>query len=1067
MVLRWQAPQEPGTYSYNLYRTAAGQGENIDIDGLTPLQSKIPALIALDSRPSESERGYALTTVDAAGNESVATPVVRIQAPLLPVSDLRINLPLAGAPSLSWMHGGSDIDGYNVYLGAGVSGQKLNQELLGSKSWQDAGISLPLAAERTYSVTALNSDGVESLPHSLTLPLLSASVREAQEFKRGLFNQVYFQVANHGVSEAKSVRLQVTLPSEGGGMTQQSSSFDVPAGGLVEVPVVVAGHPALPGVVPLKLTLSQAPQAGQLVTLQGEASIEAGDTALLAQVEPGDMTRGASGTVRLRLENPSRVPVDLVMAKNGGKSASDEVRLILEDLQGNVLSSQAVKLLVGNGMVMTTDGRTVARVGAQESLEIGPISMSVPAASPERVRIRLVADRIHHLTGQPGELVLPGLSTSRETTLIDTAYVGELNSIEPQTVEAGESVTIRGRALGRTDQQPLAGVALRLVLNVRGFEEAVNITTNDAGEFSYVRKTQASESGLYQVSVTHPALSTRPIQGQFTVTGATFSPASVNTQFPRNYEQLVTIVVESGHATPLSNLRLEYVKPAGSNGLPTGLRVVTSAPLNLAANKRGNLTLRISGDNSAAASGLLDYRIVADGLSKPIGQTRIQYNLVAAQPVASVSPKQIRTGLKRGGEEQVETVTLKNTGLDVLRNVRLSLLNSEGGALPAWVSLRSSERMGDLAVGSAIPLNIAFRPGESVAEGNYYVTLRIQSDNYAQLDVAMEAAVTQSGQGGVIFQASDIYTGTRDDNGQLIPGLAGAKIKLQNRNVLTEEYSLVTDSRGQALLENIPAGEYTYRVSAWDHDDLGGQLWIKPGLTHAESVFLMSKLVTVEWSVKEITLEDRYEVVLDATFKTKVPTALVMIEPLSINLPAMRKGDVIQGELAFTNYGLIRAEGVQGQLPTGDARTRIEYLRPLPSTLEAGEVVVVPYRVLALQSFDPDDVLNGAAGCWSFSYPVSAKYSSQCANGTVVNGQAGSGFHANGGICGGGGTGGGGIGGGGGASGGGAGGWGGWGGGGGGTSIIPRPVSSDTAQQCVPPTECESGNCPGANGGGQ
>jgi large repetitive protein len=345
-----------------------------------------------------------------------------------------------------------------------------------------------------------------------------------------------------------------------------------------------------------------------------------------------------------------------------------------------------------------------------------------------------------------------------------------------------------------------------------------------------------------------------------------------------------------------------------------------------------------------------------------------------------------------------------------------------------------------------------------VPEGDYYLSLRIDSDNHASLTVPMSAAVTQSGKGGVIFQVEDIYTGTLDAQGQRILGLKGAKLKLQNRNVLSAEFTATSGANGQMLLENIPAGEYSYRISAWDHDDLSGQLWIKPGVVADERVFLMSKLVTVEWSVKEIALQDRYEIILNATFKTNVPTALVMVEPLSINLPAMRKGDVFQGELTLTNYGLIRADAVKASLPAGDARTKIEYLRAVPNTLEAGDVVVIPYRIVALQSFDPDDELNGAAGCWSFSYQGVINYQSVCANGQVIPGRSNVAWSANGrtGSCGGtnkpiGG--------------GGAGGWGGWVGGGGG-AFIPRPTPLGTAKQCPPPPDCESGDCPGGSGGG-
>jgi len=799
---------------------------------------------------------------------------------------------------------------------------------------------------------------------------------------------------------------------------------------------------------------------GEQVAIGSSHSILAGDNALLAQLQGDEFTRGGVGQVRLRLENPTAVASEVVTARNSGKLASDEMRLVMEDLQGNVLASQAIQLAVGNGLVTVRDGRTVARVGALDVLETGPFSISVPAAAPEQVRLRLEADFLHHQTGLPGELKIGGLRASRELMLIDTPYYGELEAIEPEQVQAGDSLTLRGRAINRADQQPLAGAELSLVLSVRGFEQVVRVVTDAQGAFAYQYKTAASDSGEYQVSLVYPGIQTRPVHGRFLVQGAAFSPSKVDTRFPRNYEQLVTIVVEAGHDTPLKNVRLEYVQATGTSSLPTGIKVQQGSALNLEPRQRGNLVLRISGDNSAAASGLLDYRIVADGLTRPIGQTRIQYNLVESMPVAKVSPGQIRTGMARESE-QVETVSLSNVGLEALRNVRLSLLDEQGGSAPDWVSLRSAQNLGDLPVGASLPIDVAFRPGATVPEGDYYITLRIGSDNHATVDVPMSAAVTQSGKGGVIFQVEDIYTGTLDEQGQRILGLKGARIKLQNRKVLTSEFTATTDERGQALLQDIPAGEYSYRISAWDHDDLAGQLWIKPGVIQDQRVFLMSKLVTVEWSVKEITLNDSYEIILNATFKTNVPTALVMIEPLVINLPAMRKGDVFQGELTLSNYGLIRADNVKAALPTGDARTRIEYLRALPDTLEAGDVVVIPYRIVALQSFDPDDELNGAAGCWGFSYHGRVSYDSICPNGMVVPGGANVSWSANGstGSCGGGG-GTGGIGGGGG----GAGGWGGWGGGWwSGVGFIPRPTPLTSDKQCAPPPDCESCN---PNGGG-
>src|SRR5204862_6493303 len=96
------------------------------------------------------------------------------------------------------------------------------------------------------------------------------------------------------------------------------------------------------------------------------------------------------------------------------------------------------------------------------------------------------------------------------------------------------------------------------------------------------------------------------------------------------------------------------------------------------------------------------------------------------------------------------------------------------------------------------------------------------------------------------------------------------------------------------------------------------RLVVKPGTTVNQPVFLDYNLLTVEWSVREITIQDRYEITLNATYETDVPAAVLVMQPASVNLPAMAIGEVFYGELTPTNYGLIRADHVRQQLPVDD-----------------------------------------------------------------------------------------------------------------------------------------------------
>ncbi|MEJ2406517.1 MAG: carboxypeptidase-like regulatory domain-containing protein [Candidatus Thiodiazotropha sp.] len=251
--------------------------------------------------------------------------------------------------------------------------------------------------------------------------------------------------------------------------------------------------------------------------------------------------------------------------------------------------------------------------------------------------------------------------------------------------------------------------------------------------------------------------------------------------------------------------------------------------------------------------------------------------------------------------------------------------------------------------------------------------------------------------------------------------------------MLSIEQTATTDSYGEALISDLPAGRYRFRASAPNHEDLLGRLTIKPGVTAAQEVFLDFNLITIEWSVTEITIEDKYEITLQAIFETDVPAAVVVMEPTSTTLPEMGVGDVFYGELRLTNYGLIRADNLKANYPSSDAYFQYEFLAELPDTLEAKESLLIPYRVTALSSLAPDGTVSttynytcangdttGGSTSHSWTYPVSA---SSCGGGGGIGGGS---------IWGGGG-----------------------GGGGGGSSSGTSTYDSLPSARCMPEPDCE------------
>ena len=314
-------------------------------------------------------------------------------------------------------------------------------------------------------------------------------------------------------------------------------------------------------------------------------------------------------------------------------------------------------------------------------------------------------------------------------------------------------------------------------------------------------------------------------------------------------------------------------------------------------------------------------------------------------------------------------VTLTNRGLAAANNVRAQLVTLQGSTPPAWARLVSSGDIGSLDIGQSVSLQIMVQPGAAIADGYYQYQLRLSADNDNGASVPVTVSVAQSGQGGVRFKLVDIYTSTLDAQGQPIPGLAGATIKLQNEALAADIRTLATNDQGLAEAADLPPGNYRWRASAAQHVDASGRIQVHAGLTASERVFLDNELISIEFSVTETNIRDEYQLSLEATYQTQVPAPVVLIEPLSIKLPNMQVSEEITGEITLSNYGLVRADNLKFSLPPNNTGYRYEFFGDMPTELAAKSRVVIPYRITALASLEKqmvNTVMSSAAQPWTF-----------------------------------------------------------------------------------------------------
>jgi len=941
VLASWQPPIGTAPAGYRLYRAATSTITSVA--GLSPIKQGIRQTQAVDAVPSQSEHAYVVTAVDAAGNESAISNSAYLNFSLLPVRTLEATQHGDALPLLRWTAAGSGAVGYDVYVGEGDARLKLTNTPTTALQWTDTGFT---SGSRYYTVEAVDENG-QRQARSLRLPRIATQVVSGLPLKRNVMNKLGVQVSNLSSEGLASAQVVATV----GARRFVSERFALASNATQVVPVIVGGYPDIPASASLSLAVEDIPHEGELVHVGVDRQVSAVDSTLVVGLETERFVRGATGKVRLTVENTSEVQVELLTARNSGRAPSSELRLKLLDNDGNLLATTAYQQATGAGVITLANGDTVARIAPGQRYVSDAFEMAVPSASPDQVKLRLEVDALRYNSGETDEVRIPGMGSERSLALTNTPYYGDIATVTPAVSFGQQDLVVTGRALDRDSDQPVPNAPLRIAINQEGFERLADVTSDPQGGFRYVFKPTVTDSGTYEIGAIHPDMTDRPKQAQFTINRVNVSPASFKVSVPRNYAYRMEFRAATGLGAQASNVRIAYLPQYQASGaLTAGIRVEPGAPLQIGSRQNLALTAAISGDNTAPANGRLFLAVLADGASEPLTLIPVDFTLTEAVPALFTTPNFVETGLAQG-QSTIERLVLENKGFVAMAGLTAAVVNPDGSPAPDWISLASGAALGTLEVGQKQSVDLNIAPSTAVAEGIHEFRVRVAGSNLPQQDVNVFVSVTQSGQGSVLFKAADIYTATRDKQGNLIPGLAGARIKLQNEAVISQNYESATDAFGEAFFRDLPAGSYRFRASAPNHQEAAGRLVIKPGLTVNQSLFLEYTLITVEWDVREVTIEDRYEITLNATFETDVPAPVVVIQPTSVNLPKMAAGEVFQGELILTNYGLVRADDVTASLPGEDAYFKYEFLAQPPTTLEAKQRVRLPYRVIALQDF--------------------------------------------------------------------------------------------------------------------
>ena len=264
------------------------------------------------------------------------------------------------------------------------------------------------------------------------------------------------------------------------------------------------------------------------------------------------------------------------------------------------------------------------------------------------------------------------------------------------------------------------------------------------------------------------------------------------------------------------------------------------------------------------------------------------------------------------------------------------------------MSLESPKEMASLKNGEAATIILRMSPTADmdlnvVCKG----TIGVNCTNGKGFSLPYNITPVSEATGTLQIDVCDEYTYNTKD----APHVEGAKIRITTpSNKLVAEG--VSGKDGLFTLPKIVEGYYKIEVSEDNHSDVfKGTVLVDPGKLTLKTVNLSFQAIQVSWKLEETEIEDKYEIVTDVKFETNVPAPVVVMNmPNSIPAEDLQLGESLMFNVTLVNKGLITAEDVLLQMPSGFKTFTFEPMIQGPFELLPQVAITIPVKVTKIAS---------------------------------------------------------------------------------------------------------------------
>ncbi|MFH1618476.1 MAG: carboxypeptidase-like regulatory domain-containing protein, partial [bacterium] len=952
---------------------------------------------------------------DKAGNISTRAVSFTLNPPPAKPGSLSVSIEEEKTAVIRWESPSAGVALYKVYK----DGLYLGPANAADRVFRDTGYSA--GAVHVYEVAAVDSAGrggeramAEVLPVSLALSGYGSYQSGAEALNRGFFDSVRFNISNKSTRTVQAGPLSLAIGSDAPVSAQEVS---IPAGLSAEISAVVFTSTSAPDSVSAVAVLTLPRSGDAAVSISGTFSLAVRNPASpVVEIYPEALVRGTYSNVRLKLNNRGSAPLDLVTARLSGSKTvpGGSMAVELKTAAGFTLSRAELAQTAGAAIAWVSGEQLYfISIPAGGSFTSEPLRPAVPADAGLELEVKgFVSGFAHSLAYFP--LYSQAAFTASKTMTAGTAapYTATI-SPDRQVYDRETVVKISGRVTD-TWGNPLGGVPFLVTAANKGYERQFTVTASSSGNYSVEFTPGPGEAGVYELSARHPDYIGEAAHSSFSIVGMGFGWAYYDLTMARNSSFTFEAEFTNTGETPVEALTASVETLSGS-----GVSAAVPVPSAIAAGMRYKLPVTVNAlaDASETAELVLKIR-ESHGFERTLP---IHVKTVPAQVIARVTPQSFEIGML-AGETRTQSVTVENIGFSTWTGVQVS------APTLGWARIEGLQNMlGDIGPGGNASFTIVFEPPSGLSNGNYAQNPLVEITGGGATSVPVNAGIviTSSRKGGLMFNVASADIPAANPTGRL----GNADMRLTSMDISGLAMSAKTDSNGLARFEDVPSGRYMYKAEASGYNQTTGMVTVEPGIVKTVDVFMPTTMVTYSWKVTPTTIQDKYDITLDMTFRTDVPAPAIIIDPPVINL-TMQGGQTAYAQYTVKNKGLVSAFDFRMEYSGSDPAVKIELPFTEIAELKAGQSVVVPVKITLEH-----------ASCHSAA--IQHRYRYSCENGITAEayGQPVNFSLGDSEECGGGGGGvTGGIG-------------GGWGGGSGGTSYVAAAISNPVPVQLCPSEE--------------